>query len=182
MIPGPIPLARMGAEQALDLFETYPWAEDYKSKTGQEAPPFDPSKPIKNWADPSPVDDGGGTAIYGTTIVKMNTPLDGTVTQHPVSLVLTLADARAVNLMSIKDANAGGAYAGKSFASLPVPQRPLAVGESFHVYVLGPGIPALFVVNDALNAQQTQQQQAAAGGFTVQDRADLQAIKAKLGA
>jgi len=42
---------------ALNLFPVYASRATYQQATGQQAPPFDPSKPIKGWADPAPASD-----------------------------------------------------------------------------------------------------------------------------
>src|SRR5579862_9722823 len=39
---------------ALDLFPVYATRAAYQQATGQQAPPFDASKPVKGWADPAP--------------------------------------------------------------------------------------------------------------------------------
>jgi len=38
----------------LNLFPVYTSRAAYQQATGQQAPPFDPSQPIKGWADPTP--------------------------------------------------------------------------------------------------------------------------------
>jgi hypothetical protein len=38
----------------LRLFPRYPTREEYRLKTGTEAPPFDPNRNLKRWFDPNP--------------------------------------------------------------------------------------------------------------------------------
>src|ERR1051326_1259676 len=38
----------------LNLFPTYASRAAYQQATGQQAPPFDPSQPLKRWFDPAP--------------------------------------------------------------------------------------------------------------------------------
>ncbi len=185
MIPGPITVALALLDVALDLFPQYASAEDYQQKTGQAAPAFDPGKPLKNWLDPSPLDDGDGSAAYNTLIVASTNP-DGTVNSHPFSFYISVADAKAVNLMAAVDRVAN---IRKSFPSVPVPRRMLAAGESIRLLTPSGPIPAVYVVNDALYAAQKQQQVSASGEFMAADRillqaiaADVAAIKARAGA
>jgi len=51
----------------LDLFPVYTTRAAYQQATGQQAPPFDPSQPLKEWADPAP--SGQPYLVFDSTAV-----------------------------------------------------------------------------------------------------------------
>ena len=166
MIPGPISTPYALFEVALNLFPAWSGIP----------PAFDPNKPIKNWLDPSPVDNGSGTADY-TAVIPGNSNLDGTVPFHAFSFFISLEEAKTVNVMSDIDRIT---YRDRTFPTVPVPRRPLVQGESLRLLTPSGPMPAVYVVNDALYAAHKQQQQADAGQFTQADRDKLNAIAAKV--
>ena len=52
--------------QALFLFPVYADREDYKKKTGKEAPPYNPALPVKTWEDPAAASKRVVTYFYAT--------------------------------------------------------------------------------------------------------------------
>src|ERR1035438_3983508 len=67
---------------ALYLFAVYLTRAGYLAVTGNQAPPFDPTKPVKNWFDPAP--NGQPYLMFDTAAGKLITmPL-------PVSIAATV--------------------------------------------------------------------------------------------
>jgi len=56
----------MAGIQNLYVFPVYQTREQYKAATGKDAPPWNPSKPVKSWLDPTPppMSDADGDVRY----------------------------------------------------------------------------------------------------------------------
>lgn len=155
----------------LNLFPVYNSRKDYKAATGKDAPPFDPTKGIKTWADPNALSAPNGLAANGvqysgTFAIYPIQNFNDLATDKPDILPLSRADAAVLNLPDIDGTTLGGTAP----PSVLIPQRPLASDEAIGVNVGGMGI---HIVNTTLQAHQQIVQQAAAGGFTDDDRAAL---------
>jgi hypothetical protein len=74
----------------LDLFPVYATRAAYQQATGQQAPPFDPSQPLKGWADPAP--SGQPYLVFDPTAV---------VTGYVGQMTLTAAEAAQLNLPGV---------------------------------------------------------------------------------
>jgi hypothetical protein len=72
---------------ALDLFPVYATRAAYQQASGQQAPPFDPSQPVKGWADPAPT--GQPYFVFDPTAVA---------TGYVGTLNLPIAEAAVLNL------------------------------------------------------------------------------------
>jgi hypothetical protein len=74
----------------LDLFPVYSTRAAYQQATGQQAPPFDPSHPLKGWADPAP--SGQPYLVFDATAL---------VTGYVGQMTLTAAEAAQLNLPGV---------------------------------------------------------------------------------
>jgi hypothetical protein len=75
---------------ALDLFPVYATRAAYQQATGQQAPPFDATQPIKGWADPAPT--GQPYLVFDSTAVA---------TGYVSQIALTPAQAAQINLPGV---------------------------------------------------------------------------------
>ena len=157
----------------LYLFPVYQTRDQYRAATGQEPPPFDPTKPEKGWSDPNPPTSGKFVAIYPRVIswdangTNANVGPDGKPFFEP--LVLPIDWAKSVNIAAKAAANEPGT----GVAVIPCPCRALDADEEL---ALGSfGVPV--VRNTALWQQATS----APTSFLESDRQLLKAIAAKVG-
>jgi len=74
----------------LNLFPVYATRAAYQQATGQQAPPFDPSQPLKGWADPAP--SGQPYLVFDSTAAA---------TGYVRQITLTPAQAAQMNLPGI---------------------------------------------------------------------------------
>ena len=74
----------------LDLFPVYATRDAYQQATGRQAPPFDPSQPLKGWVDPSP--SGQPYMIFDSTAAA---------TGYLRQMGLTAAQAGQLNLAGV---------------------------------------------------------------------------------
>jgi hypothetical protein len=72
---------------ALDLFPVYATRAAYQQTTGDQAPPFNPSQPLKGWADPAPT--GQPYFVFDSTAAS---------TGYVSTLNITAAQASTLNL------------------------------------------------------------------------------------
>lgn len=156
---------------ALYLFPVFPTAEEFKRVTGTDAPPFDETKPIKTWADPAAVP---GQFLTYATLVLGPAGLGGVIPYKYQAVYLDGEFAVKVNVPSERLLTSLQGH-----ATVPVPMRELAAGESIRENPAMMGGP--LVVNDALYSKQQDNALLASGRFLPADRALLQAIAAKLG-
>jgi hypothetical protein len=128
-MPGIESLYRFALSQTRDAF---------KQSTGKEAPPWDPSKPIKSWVDPDPPDaDEEGNVKYTVLALAADkkTPAVG-ANGRPYLRTLTIsrADAMVPNI-PLKDFARDtqtvdpGALSPMASVDLPVPCRALQPDE-----------------------------------------------------
>jgi hypothetical protein len=76
----------------LNLFPAYATRAAYQQATGQQAPPFDPSQPLKGWADPAPA--GQPYLVFDSTAAA---------TGYISQMTLTPAQAAQLNLPGVYD-------------------------------------------------------------------------------
>jgi hypothetical protein len=155
----------------LYLFPVYQTREAYKQATGVEAPPYDPTKPLKSWFDPKAAESTSRKLVYERVIAYADNgmplaSLDGKPVLEP--LLIDRLVAATVNIPpkgpNIPDAPTTG-------LEIPVPLRALYADEELYFQFGG----SVAVKNKALFGQLE------AGNFTAADRALLQAIAEKLG-
>jgi hypothetical protein len=183
IMAGPIQTAEAPLS-ALDLFPSFHTREAYKAASGKEAPPFDKTKPVKEWADPDALtvpafttSDKGVHYKDSTAVYPILDLYERDLEWHadPDVAEISRAVAAEVNVPGANETVVGGTG---TFS--PVPRRPLAPGEAVaHSKSMMGGI---VVVNLALQAAAQKQADMAAGKFTAEDRALLERIAAKLGA
>ena len=161
-----LPLPKYGLDK-LFLFPVYGTREEYQKATGQEAPPWDLSRPPKYWFDPAAAGNARRSIIYDNVIAYWPTgqPLRGP-DGKPVldSLLLSRAEAAAVNLPPFL-ANVPGT----EVPQVPIPLRALDADEELDFDFGG-----IIVVRNKKFADQKEV------GFTIQDREILRAIARKL--
>lgn len=167
------------------VFPEYRNRAEYKAAFGVDAPPFDVTRKIKLWQDPSAGSDGLPEVIYNNAVM---TKKDGTFVlknNKPVikPIVLPVDEAKSVNLPP-EDEKGNTGEIESWMPPIQNPFRDLVEGEE--IVVAGPDMGLLsgkFLV--IRNTKLWAEEQAAAleesGKFTVADRQLLTAIAAKLG-
>lgn len=151
----------------LYLFPVYQTREHFANLTGQEAPPFDSTRPPKYWFDPDAEKSLFRNVVYQTTLAY--TEAGGLLLTEDgrpqlQSMLLLKKEAATVNIPPNMTN-----YPGADVPSVPVPLRELAPEEEL---VLGFG-GVITVRNKKFAESQTE-------GFTVEDRELLRAIARKL--
>lgn len=155
----------------LYLFPVYQTREAYQQATGMEAPPYDPTKPIKSWFDPKAAENPSRKIVYDRVIALADNgaplaSLDGKPVLEP--LLMDRPIAATVNIpvkgRDIPDQVPTG-------FEVPVPLRALDADEELYFQFGG----SIAVKNKKLFGQLET------GGFTAADRALLQAIAEKIG-
>jgi hypothetical protein len=152
------------------LYPRYSSAQDYKGRTGQEAP-WDPRKRPKYWFDPKAPQSARRNVVYDLVLAISDTgTIIADLSGNPILeyLVITKEEAGSVN---IPPAN----YSGEVQLEYPVPLRPLADNE---VLVFG-RLPGM-VGNQVLVADKSELE-TGPDAFLRSDRALLKAIASKLG-
>jgi len=74
----------------LNLFPVYATRAAYQQATGQQAPPYDPTEPIKGWADPAP--SGQPYTVFDPTAANTN---------YIGQIILNAAQAARLNLPGV---------------------------------------------------------------------------------
>jgi hypothetical protein len=153
----------------LYLFPYFSTREEYQRATGQEPPPWDPTRAPKYWFDPNAKNSRSRRVVYERVIADPPAGPDG----KPMldALVLDRDEAATVNIppKGTGFTNVPGA----DKPEVPVPLRELGPDEE-----LAFGIGGTVVVrNKKLWAELEQ----GSGNFTAADRALLRAIAEKLG-
>lgn len=156
----------------LYLFSVYQTREEYRTAIGKDAPPFDPAKPIKSWFDPKAGENARRKLVYENVlaIADNGAPLvDEKGKPFLEPLLIDREDAAAVNI-PVKDFTGKIQEQPTSTREVPVPMRALTENEELVLGLMG----LVSVRNKAALDEQTT-------GFTLHDRAMLQAIAVKLG-
>ena len=89
----------------LHLFPVYQTREEYRQKTGQEAPPFDPGKPVKSWCDPAAMASTRRKLIYENVVAIADSgrPLAGPNGQPMLEPLMIDREFAAVVNIPVKD-------------------------------------------------------------------------------
>ena len=152
-------------------FPVYNSARDFKNKTGREAPPFDPSKPVKTWADPFALDKRFPVNVsYDVVMIDpaTNTPIF-------TSLSLRRQEASEYNIPG-DEAGKNESIAFEKDTPIPIEQAKIRPGE-----VLGDDpLPGVVVV--LIDPSKKDAVAATVDTFTVQDRQLLHKIAKAVGA
>ena len=155
----------------LYVFPYFQTRDDYFKATGEDAPAWDPNKPVKGWFDPAARTTNKRTMLYDNTLLYDKT---GQVIPEPHGvpqvdqLALLKEDAGAVNILPRERMVDYGP--GSKVAPIPVPMRALKPNEEF-VFTFG-GIVAVRL-KDAYKTT--------VNAFTIGDRQLLEKIAQKLG-
>jgi hypothetical protein len=154
----------------LYLFPAFQTREAYRLATGMEAPPYDPSRPLKAWFDPKALENPRRKIVYENVIAYAanGAPLvgpDGKPVLEP--LVIDREIAATVN---IPPKGPGLPEQPVTGQEVPVPLRPLASNEEL-----------FFQFGGSVAVRNTDLIDNMESGFTVRDRVLLRAIADKLG-
>lgn len=162
-----LPQPRYGL-QHLHLFPVYPTREDYKAATGQEPPPFDPTRPAQYWFDPEAAKSPRRVIVYehALAIDESGYPRrDANGKPYLEPLAVPKTEAAVVNIPYKKGANEPSS----GLPDTPVPCRALHEDEELEF-----GFGGIVVVRNKNFDDQT------VVGFTSADRELLRAIARKL--
>ncbi len=164
-----LPLQTYGLEN-LHLFPVYQTREEYKQATGQEPPPFDPTKDFKAWFDPQAAANPKRKIVYENVIAYAanGVPLvgpDGKPMLEPLMI-----DRDFAGIVNIPPKGPGMLDPVGTGMEIPVPLRALAPEEELYLQFGG----TVAVRNKTVAASMEP-------GFNSADRALLRAIAEKLG-
>ena len=164
-----LPRAQYGLEE-LHLFPYYQTREDYRAKTGHDAPPWNPNRPPKAWEDLKANDSARRNVVYDSVIAyaKNGAPLvDANEKPMLDVLVLTKEEAASVNIPP-KGPTVSN-IAGADVPEIPPPLRALQPTEE------------LFMPFFGVVAVRNRDFMPLEPGFNQNDRSLLKAIAQKLG-
>ena len=157
--------------EELYLFPYYQTREDYRAKTGHDAPPWNPNRPPKAWEDSKANESARRNVVYDSVVAyaKNGAPLvDANEKPMLDVLVLTKEEAASVNIPP-KGPGVSN-IAGTEVPEIPPPLRPLEPSEELCMPFFG----VVAVRNRDFMPQEP--------GFNQNDRSLLKAIALKLGA
>ena len=132
-----LPRAQYGLEE-LHLFPYYQTREDYRAKTGHDAPPWNSSRPPKAWEDPKALESARRNVVYDLVVAyaKNGAPLVD-ANEKPMFdlLVLTKEEAAVVNIPP-KGPTVANIF-GADVPEIPPPLRPLEPSEELFMPFFG---------------------------------------------
>lgn len=155
----------------LYIFPSFQTRDDYFKATGEEAPAWDPNRPVKSWFDPAARNTNKRTFLYDVVLMYDANGMviaDDKGVPQVEQLALLREEAARVNLLPREKMVDYGP--GSKVAPIPVPMRPLTDDEEL-VFTFG-GVVAVRRKNSYKSTVNT---------FTVQDRELLEKIAVKLG-
>ena len=156
---------------SLYLFPVYQTRDEYETKTGVAAPPFNPAWPVKSWADPAAANSPKRSVVYENVLALADSgkPLvDGEGRPMLEPLMMPRERAAVVNI-PVKDFTGRIPETATIGFEVPVPCRALVEDEQL---TLGFGD---LVYVERKSTEQTPT------SFSVEDRQLLHAIAKKLG-
>lgn len=162
-----LPQPRYGLHH-LHLFPVYQTRADYQAATGEEPPPFDPTRPAQYWFDPEAAKSSRRVIVYERALAideRGNPKRDENGRPYFEPLALPKAEASTVNIPYKKAANEPSS----GLPDVPVPCRELHPDEELEFGFGG----IVLVRNKNFDNQEVT-------GFTVGDRELLRAIARKL--
>jgi hypothetical protein len=155
----------------LYLYPSFQTRDEYFKATGEEAPEWNPNKPVKSWFDPAARNTNKRTFLYDVVLMYdrngMVIPDEKGVPQVE-QLALLREEAASVNILPREKMVDYGP--GSKVAPIPVPMRALKENEEL-VFTFG-GVVAVRLKDAFRNT---------VNAFTVQDRQLLEKIAQKLG-
>lgn len=152
----------------LFLFPVYQTRADYKAATGEEPPPFDPTRPTQHWFDPEAAKSNKRVIVYERVLAvdERGVPRrDAHGKPYFEELALPKTEAATVNIPYKQSANEPGT----NLPDVPVPCRALHQDEELDFDFGG-----VVIVRNKNFADET------VVGFTVADRELLRSIARKL--
>jgi hypothetical protein len=155
----------------LYVFPVFQTREEYFKATGEEAPAWDPYKPVKIWFDPAARTTRSRTVLYDNVLLyDKNGQVLSDEKGRPLldQLALLREEAAQVNMLPSERMVDYGP--GSKVAPIPVPMRALKPNEEL-VFTFG-GVVAVRNKDTYRNS---------VNAFTVEDRALLEKIAQKLG-
>lgn len=155
----------------LYLFPFFQTRDEYFQSTGEEAPPWDPNKPVKSWFDPAARNTNRRTFLYDVVLMYDKNGMvlsDAAGKPQTEQLALLREDAAQVNILPREKMIDYGP--GSRVAPIPVPMRPLKDTEEL-VFTFG-GVVAVRMKDFYKNT---------VNAFTIADRKLLEKIAQKLG-
>lgn len=155
----------------LYVFPSFQTRDDYFKATGEEAPDWDPNRPVKSWFDPAARNTNKRTFLYDLVLMYdkngMVIPDENGVPQLD-QLALLREEAARVNILPRERMVDYGP--GSKVAPIPVPMRSLKEDEEL-VFTFGGVVAVRF----------KSAYKATVNAFTVNDRQLLAKIAQKLG-
>jgi hypothetical protein len=155
--------------------------KQYLEAKGVEAPPFDPSRKIKQWEDPAATSKFA-RLVYPYTVEEdeHGQPLrdNGAPVLMPLPILVT--EARTVNLPP-EDPNGNTSIQPEWLPAVPCPIDPPGPGEALVFGDTPFTATGVWIRNLAQHAAEQAAQDEGAGKFTAADRALLTAIARKVG-
>lgn len=172
-LQSPPQLPQYGIEN-LYLYPFYQGREDYRTRTGQDAPPFDPLRNVKRWSDPDP-QTRTRLVTYARVLARdeKNLPVADD-RGMPVLEPLTMTKEEAVRVNIPPDGHTATKDTYIPLFEYDCPIRPLLPEEAL---VFGP-FSTVAIRNVKLWTDQVEKQ---SGAFLPSDRAMLEGIAKKLG-
>jgi hypothetical protein len=156
---------------SLYLFPVFQSRAEYFNVTGEQAPPWNPNKPVKTWFDPEARKTTRRTIIYDSALMyHENGALVVDPSGQPVLDTLALLKEEAGQVNMLPDEKMVDYGWGSKVAQIPVPLRKLNSNEEL-VITFG----SVVAVRDKSAAIDTPVH------FTTSDRLLLQKIAQKLG-
>lgn len=157
---------------SLYLFPVYQTREEYLAKTGKAAPMFRTDKPVKSWEDPSAATSLKRKIVYDNVLAFTDQGLPlGDAQNKPFfePMLIDREDAVVVNIPP-KDFSGRQQEIPSAGNEVPVPCRALRMGEELEFS----GFGGLVMVTSEVDRSTPT-------SFTLEDRALLKKIAAKLG-
>ena len=156
----------------LYLFPVYQTREEYRQKTGTEAPPYDPTKPVKSWFDPAAASNSKRKLVYDQVVALADNgaPLAGPDGNPVLEPLLIERDFAAIVNIPVKDFSGRIQEQPIKGVEVPVPLRALGADEEL-----------FFGFGGLVNVRNRKAFESIQVGFLHEDRLLLRAIASKLG-
>jgi hypothetical protein len=155
----------------LYVFPTFQTRDDYFKATGEEAPEWDPSRPVKSWFDPAARNTNKRTFLYEVVLMYDSNGMvlpDANGVPQVEQLALLREEAARVNILPREKMVDYGP--GSKVAPIPVPMRALTENEEL-----------IFTFGGVVAVRRKDAYKSTVNSFTVHDRQLLEKIALKLG-
>lgn len=174
--PGPPPSAPTYPLSALYLFPVFQTREQFRQVMGYDAPPYNPSIPVKSWIDLGAQGSVQRNVIYQNVLALGDNghPLVNEKGEPFLEVMLLKKEVAASVNLKPKSFDGSAVELPETGYEIPVPCRELLSEESLFL-----GFGGLVMVRNSKNSANGPKP--VEGDFTQDDRALLQAIATKLG-